>query len=619
LLFVIDTKASGKVLEICGGTMKQENVRNFCIIAHIDHGKSTLADRLLEETKVVDKNNHEGLILDDMDLEKERGITIKSHAIRMLHKYNGEEYTLNLIDTPGHVDFSYEVSRSLASCEGTLLLVDASQGIEAQTMSNMYLAMENDLEIVPVINKIDLLKADIEGTEHDIVENIGVDPEHIYKISARDGIGIDNLLEGIIKYIPAPIGSVEKPAKALIFDSYFDKYRGVIVLIRIIDGKIERGQQIKLMSTGKTYNVEEIGYLGLKKEKCEGLTTGEVGYIIPNIKEVSEAKVGDTITTAEGGCEEALPGFQEPKPMVYSGVFPLAKEDHENLRDALGKLKLNDAALTYEPESSLALGFGFRCGFLGMLHLEIVKERLFREFNVPIITTTPSVKFVIHMNNGSQNTIYNPVDMPDPAHIDFIEEPVMDTEIIVPTEYVGNIMKLVMDRRGIQKNMQYIDEKRVSISYEMPLVEIIFDFFDKMKSVSRGYASLDYHFKEYRKADVVKVDILINGDKVDAMSFICHESKASSWGRSITATLQDVIPKHLFKIALQASIGAKIIARSTITAMRKNVTAKCYGGDITRKKKLLEKQKEGKKRMKEIGSVSVPQEAFLEVLKADRD
>ena len=600
------------------GNVNRELIRNFCIIAHIDHGKSTLADRLLEVTHVIDKGAHDELVLDDMDLERERGITIKSHAIRMEYKYNDKTYIFNLIDTPGHVDFSYEVSRSLASCDGALLLVDASQGIEAQTMSNLYLAMENELEIIPVVNKIDLIKADVEGTEHDIVENIGIDREHIFRISAKEGTGVEELLKGIAENIPAPTGNIDLPAKALIFDSYFDTYRGVIVLIRMFDGKLKKGEMIKFFSTRKEFYIEEIGYLGLKKEETDELTAGEVGYIIANIKEVADARVGDTITTAKGGCKESLPGFEEPKPMVYSGVFPLAKEDHEDLRDSLGKLKLNDAALTYEPESSLALGFGFRCGFLGMLHLEIVKERLFREYNVPIITTTPSVRFIINLNNGSKLVIYNPAEMPDPAHIESIEEPVMDVEIIVPTEFVGNIMKLVQERRGNQKDMQYIDEKRLSIHYEMPLIEIIFDFYDKLKSVSKGYASLDYSFKENRKSNVVKVDILINSERVDAMSFICHENKAYQWGKSVTDKLKDVIPRHLFKIALQASIGAKIIARSTITAMRKNVTAKCYGGDITRKKKLLEKQKEGKKRMKEIGSVSIPQEAFLEVLKADR-
>ena len=598
--------------------MRQELIRNFCIIAHIDHGKSTLADRLLEVTHVIDKGAHDALILDDMDLERERGITIKSHAIRMEYQYNDKTYILNLIDTPGHVDFSYEVSRSLASCDGALLLVDASQGIEAQTMSNLYLAMENNLEIIPVINKIDLIKADVEGTEHDIIENIGIGSEQIYKISAKEGTGIDDLFEGIVKSIPPPEGDINFPAKALIFDSYFDIYRGVIILIRMFDGKLKKGDNIKLFSTEKEFSIEEIGYLGLKKEETNELTAGEVGYIIANIKEVSDARVGDTITTATDGCEKALPGFEEPKPMVYSGLFPLDKEDHETLRESLGKLKLNDAALTYEPESSLALGFGFRSGFLGMLHLEIVKERLLREYNIPIIITTPSVRFVINLNDGTRKIIYNPADMPDPVNIKNIEEPIMDVEIIVPTDYVGNIMKLVQERRGIQKNIQYIDEKRLSIHYEIPLIEIIFDFYDKLKSVSRGYASLDYSFKGYRVSNVVKVDILINGDCVDEMSFICHEDKAYQWGKSVTEKLKDVIPRHLFKIALQASIGAKIIARSTINALRKNVTAKCYGGDITRKRKLLERQKEGKKRMKEIGSVSIPQEAFLEVLKADR-
>ena len=598
--------------------MEQKLIRNFCIIAHIDHGKSTLADRILEITNILDQHGTVDQVLDDMDLERERGITIKSHAIRMLYNVDGTDYVFNLIDTPGHVDFSYEVSRSLASCEGALLLVDASQGIEAQTMSNMYLALENDLAIIPVINKIDLAKADVEGTQHDIEDNLGIDEELTYKVSAKEGIGVETLLKGIVKHIPMPQGDFEKPAKALIFDSYFDKYRGVIILVRLFDGCFNRGDTIRLASNNKTYNIEELGYLGLEKIPTKRLTAGEVGYIIGNIKEVADARVGDTVTLHENPCEEALPGFEEPKPMVYSGIFPLDKDDHEALRDALAKLKLNDASLTYEPESSLALGFGFRCGFLGMLHLEIVKERLNREYNVPIITTTPSVKFNIILTDGSNIIIYNPVDFPDPANIDYTEEPIMDVEIIVPTEFVGNIMGLVQERRGIQKDMQYIDETRVAIQYEMPLLEIIFDFYDKLKSVSRGYASLDYSFKENRKSKIVKVDVLINSEKVDAMSFMCHEDKAYQWGKSVTEKLRDVIPRHLFKIALQASIGAKIIARSTISAMRKNVTAKCYGGDITRKRKLLEKQKEGKKRMREIGSVSIPQDAFLEVLKADR-
>jgi GTP-binding protein LepA len=598
--------------------MKQKNIRNFCIIAHIDHGKSTLADRMLELTHVIDRNLHAQQVLDDMDLERERGITIKSHAIRMNHKKNGETYSFNLIDTPGHVDFSYEVSRSLASCEGALLLVDASQGIEAQTMSNLYLAMENELEIIPVINKIDLPQADVEGTMHDIQEIIGIDPEMIYKISAKEGTGVPELLDGIVEHMPAPAGDVLQPVKALIFDSHFDVYRGVIVLVRIFDGVLKRGDSIKLFSNQKKFNIEEIGYLGIEYVPAKELKAGEVGYIIANIKEVADARVGDTITSVKNPCPEPMPGFEEPKPMVYSGIFPLNGEDYQNLRDSLAKLKLNDAALVYEPESSLALGFGFRCGFLGMLHLEIIKERLLREYNVPIIATTPSVKFIVNTIQGEEKVVYNPTDMPDPVNIESILEPIMAVEIIVPTEFVGNIIQLAQDRRGVQKDMQYIDEKRVAIHYDMPLIEIIFDFYDKLKSSSKGYASLDYSFKEYVQSDVVKVDILVNGERVDAMSFMCHSSKAHNWGKSVTEKLKDVIPRHLFKVALQASIGSKIIARSTISALRKNVTAKCYGGDITRKRKLLEKQKEGKKRLKEIGSVEIPQEAFLEVLKADR-
>ena len=597
----------------------QSRIRNFCIIAHIDHGKSTLADRMLEETGVIVQGNMVDQVLDNMDLERERGITIKSHAIRLPYVYEGKTYILNLIDTPGHVDFSYEVSRSLSSCEGALLLVDAAQGIEAQTMSNMYLALENELEIIPVINKIDLIKADIDGTSHEIEETMGVPAEDIYKVSAKKGIGIDELLQGVVQKIPMPKGKLDSPTKALIFDSYFDPYRGVIVLVRMFDGKLNRGDMIKLVSNGKEFKIDEIGYLGIQFEEQPYLTAGEVGYIISGIKEVADARVGDTVTTLKDGCTEALPGFEEPKPMVYSGIFPMDKENYSDLRDSIGKLKLNDYALTYEPESSLALGFGFRCGFLGMLHLEIFKERLYREFKVQIIATTPSVRFNVHLTNGNTKIIYNPIDMPNLVRVDYIEEPIMDVEIIVPTEYVGNIMKLCQERRGVQKDLQYIDEKRVSLKYDLPLIEIIFDYYDKLKSVSRGYASLDYQFNKYQRSPVVKVDILINSEKVDAMSFICHETKAYSWGKSVTEKLQEVIPRQLYKVALQASIGSKIIARSTINPVRKDVTAKCYGGDITRKRKLLEKQKEGKKRMKEIGSVQVPQEAFLEVLKADRD
>ncbi|HOM79836.1 MAG: translation elongation factor 4 [Candidatus Cloacimonadota bacterium] len=599
--------------------MKEEFIRNFCIVAHIDHGKSTLADRFLEETHIIGKGTEVSQILDSMDLEREKGITIKSHAVRMVHNYQGQDYVLNLIDTPGHVDFSYEVSRALASCEGAILLVDASQGIEAQTMSNLYLALDNNLEILPVINKIDLPKADIEGTENDLCEILGCLPEEIIKVSAKTGEGVKDLLDSIVTRLPAPKGNPDTAPRALIFDSYFDMYRGVVVLVRVFEGKLQKGDKIKLFSTAREYEIEEIGYLGLKFSPQTELTCGEAGYIIANIKEVADARVGDTITLSKGGCENPLPGFREPKPMVYSSIFPINGEDYENLVEAIAKLKLNDASLIYEKESSAALGYGFRCGFLGMLHLEIVKERLLREYNIPIMATTPSVRFLIKLKSGEELQINNPVDFPDPSTIESIMEPFMDTEIIVPTDYIGNVLKLVQERRGIQKDIQYIDEKRVTLHYELPLIEIIFDFYDKLKTVSRGYASLDYTFKDYRETDVVKVDILINGEKVDAMSFICHQDKAYNWGKSVTETLAEVIPKHLFKIALQAAIGGKIIARSTINPLRKDVLAKCYGGDVSRKRKLLEKQKEGKKKMKEIGSVSVPQEAFLAVLKADRE
>ncbi len=598
--------------------MKQDHIRNFCIIAHIDHGKSTLADRFLEATHVVGKVDM-AQVLDTMDLEREKGITIKSHAIRMVHKYKGEDYVLNLIDTPGHVDFSYEVSRALASCEGAILLVDASQGIEAQTMSNLYLALENDLELLPALNKIDLPKADVEGTEHDMCEILGCLPPDILRVSAKEGSGVIELLDAVVERLPSPKGDADAPPKALIFDSYFDMYRGVVVLVRMFEGTLRKGDRIRLFSTNREYDIEEIGYLGLKFSAQTELTAGEAGYIIANIKEVADARVGDTVTLAKGGCTESLPGFMEPKPMVYSGIFPINGEDYPNLVESIAKLKLNDAALIYEKENSAALGYGFRCGFLGMLHLEIVKERLLREYNLPIIATTPSVRFLLQLKNGTEIEVNNPIDFPDPTVIETILEPFMETEIIVPTDYIGNIMTLAQERRGIQKNIQYIDEKRVALHYEMPLIEIIFDFYDKLKTVSRGYASLDYTFLDHRPSQVAKVDILINGEKVDAMSFICHKDKAHSWGKSVTDTLAEVIPRHLFKIALQAAIGGTIIARSTINPMRKDVLAKCYGGDVSRKRKLLEKQKEGKKKMKEIGSVTVPQEAFLAVLKADRE
>ncbi len=593
-----------------------KNIRNFSIIAHIDHGKSTLADRLLEETGVVSRTKGQNQILDDMELEREKGITIKAHAIRMPYRYKNTNYTLNLIDTPGHVDFSYEVSKSLSSCEGAVLLVDASQGVEAQTMSNLYLALENNLDIIPVINKIDLPSADITICEREILDILG--DTIIYKISAKNGDGIQNLLVGILDGVSPPKGEIEAPTKALVFDSFYDIYRGVVVLIRIFDGILQKGEKIKFLSTGKVYEIEEIGTLGLTLEKTGKLTAGCVGYIISNIKNIQDAKVGDTITSLKNPTDTALPGFKDPKPMVYSGIFPINSDDYENLLGAMAKLKLNDSSFIYEPESSIALGFGFRCGFLGMLHLEIVRERLFREYNLPIITTTPSVPFKIFFNNKNVKEIHNPVEMPSPSSIESIEEPFMKVEIIVPSKYIGNIMRLAIERRGVQKDMQYVDEKRVCIYYELPLIEIIFDFYDKLKSVSSGYASMDYSFLDYRRSKIEKVDILINGEKVDAMSFMAHTSKAHKWGKNITETLSKIIPKHLFKIALQAAVGGKIIARTTINALRKNVTAKCYGGDITRKRKLLEKQKEGKKRMKEVGSVSVPQEAFLAVMKADK-
>ena len=596
--------------------MIRNTIRNFCIIAHIDHGKSTLADRFLEITKTVDKHTIDQ-ILDDMDLERERGITIKAHPIRMKYTYEEKEYILNLIDTPGHVDFSYEVSRSIAACEGAILLVDATQGIEAQTLSNLYIALDHNLEIIPVINKIDLPAANVERRIHELANLLGIDEDEVLASSAKVGTGAEEILKEVIKKVPPPSSDIHE-TRALIFDSQYNQYRGVIVHIRLFDGSLKRGDEIMLFSTKNKYEIEDIGYFSMKMEHCEKLEFGEVGYIIAGIKGVREAKVGDTITQAKNPATKPLPGFKNPKPMVFSGIYPLDGDDYNNLRDALAKFQLNDSAFGYEPENSAILGFGFRCGYLGMLHLEIFKERINREYDIPIISTTPSVVFKVVMNNGEVIKIDNPSQMPDEADIDYIEEPIMKCEILVPSEYIGNIMHLAQERRGIQKHLEYIDEDRVSIEYEFPLIEILYDFYDKLKSVSRGYASFDYDYKEHRRSNVVKVDILVNGDRVDSMSFMTHADKAYMWGKSITEELSNIIPKHLFKVAIQASIGSRIIARSTINAMRKNVTAKCYGGDITRKRKLLEKQKKGKKRMKEIGQVSIPQEAFLAVLKADR-
>ncbi|MEA3476320.1 MAG: translation elongation factor 4 [Candidatus Cloacimonadota bacterium] len=596
--------------------MKKKNIRNFCIIAHIDHGKSTLADRFLEVTHTVNKIAFEQ-VLDDMDLERERGITIKAHPIRMKYFYTNNEYTLNLIDTPGHVDFSYEVSRSIAACEGAILLVDASQGIEAQTLSNLYIALDHNLEIIPAINKIDLSSANVEKVRKDLSDLIGVFEEDIFLVSAKEGIGITPLLDAVIEKIPPP-PSKFKETRALIFDSQYNQYRGVVIYIRVFDGELIKGDRIKFFATDKIYEVEDIGHFGLKMEPCDKLSSGEVGYIIAGVKGVREAKVGDTVTLAENPTTNPLSGFKNPKPMVFSGIYPMDGAYYNNLRDALAKFQLNDTSLVYEPENSLILGFGFRCGFLGLLHLEIFKERINREYGISIISTTPSVEFIVKKKNYQEIIVDNPSLMPEIGEIEYIKEPIMDCEILVPTEYIGNIMRLAQERRGIQKNLEYLDEKRVSIHYEFPLIEVLFDFYDKLKSVSRGYASFDYDYKEHRISDVQKVDILVNGDKVDAMSFITHSDKAFAWGKSITEELKKIIPRHLFKIAIQAAIGNKIIARSTINALRKDVTAKCYGGDITRKRKLLEKQKKGKKRMKEVGQVSIPQEAFLAVLKADR-
>lgn len=596
-----------------------ENIRNFCIIAHIDHGKSTLADRLLEVTHTVSERDSKAQVLDDMDIERERGITIKSHAIQMDFKYEGKQYVLNLIDTPGHVDFSYEVSRSIAACEGALLLVDATQGIQAQTISNLYLAIEHNLEIIPIINKIDMDGAMIEEVKDQVVDLIGCSRDSILEASGKTGLGIDKILDAIIHRVPAPKGSETAPLQALIFDSVFNSYRGVVAYYRIFQGTLKKGDRVKFVNTENDYEANEVGILRLLYEPREEVKAGDVGYIITGIKEAKEIKVGDTITLKNNPCSNIVEGFKDVKPMVFAGVYPIDNDDYEGLRDAIEKLQLNDASLIFEPESSVALGFGFRCGFLGLLHLEIITERLEREFDQNVIITVPNVSFDCFTTGGKKIIVHNPTDLPDPAYIDHIEEPYIRAQVITAPEYIGTIMKLCMDKRGILLNQIYLTTTRVELIWEMPLTEIVFDFYDKLKSISRGYASFDYELIDYREGDLIKLDIKLNGENVDAFSALIHRDKAYEFGSKLCAKLKELLPKQQFVIAIQAAIGAKIIARETISAMRKDVTAKCYGGDISRKRKLLEKQKKGKKRMRQIGTVEVPQEAFLAVLKLNED
>ncbi len=596
-----------------------QNIRNFCIIAHIDHGKSTLADRLLEFTKTISSRDMQAQVLDDMDLEREKGITIKSHAIQMDYEYMGQKYVLNLIDTPGHVDFSYEVSRALAACEGALLLVDASQGIQAQTISNLYLALDNDLEIIPVINKIDMDGAMIPEVTDQIVDLIGCKPEEIVLASGKSGIGIEEILAAIIARVPAPKGDPEAPLQAVIFDSVFNSFRGIIAYFRVFNGTLKKNDKIKFIHTDADYTADEVGIMKLTLTPKNEVKAGDVGYIITGIKNAKDVKVGDTITTIANPTTDVVRGFQEVKPMVFAGIFPVETDDFEDLRDCMEKLQLNDASLTFEPETSQALGFGFRCGFLGMLHMEIIQERLEREFNQTVITTVPNVSFHAYKTRAKDKLIIvnNPSEMPEPTQLDRIEEPFIRAQIITLPDYIGNIMSLCLGKRGILINQHYLTPTRVELIFEMPLTEIVFDFYDKLKSCTRGYASFDYNPLDYRESDIARMDILLNGDPVDALSALIHRSRAQDFGRKLCTKLKDLLPKQMFVIAIQAAIGAKIIARETISAMRKDVTAKCYGGDISRKRKLLEKQKEGKKRMRQIGSVDVPQEAFLAVLKLE--
>lgn len=595
-----------------------KNIRNFCIIAHIDHGKSTLADRLLERTNAVEKKDMQAQVLDDMDLERERGITIKSHAIQMGHKHkDGETYILNLIDTPGHVDFSYEVSRSIAACEGALLVVDATQGIQAQTISNLYMAIEHDLEIIPVMNKMDVDSAMPDEVEDQIIELLGCKREDIIRASGKTGMGVDEILDAIVERVEPPVGDDKAPLQCLIFDSVFDSYRGIIAYFKVINGTIHSGDRVKFVATGKEYDADEIGVLELTRRPTKELKAGDVGYIVSGIKTSREVKVGDTITHIDKPCKEAVAGFQEVKPMLYAGVYPIETSEFENLRASIEKLQLNDASLTFEPESSVALGFGFRCGFLGLLHMEIVQERLSREFNMEVITTVPNVQYKVYTKKGAMVEVHNPAGLPEVTTIDHIDEPYIRASIITKTAFIGNIMTLCLGKRGELITQNYISGDRIELMYDLPLGEIVFDFYDKLKSISKGYASFDYHITDYRQSHLVKLDILLNGEKVDALSALIHFDNAASLGRKMCSKLKELIPRQQFDIAVQAAIGAKIIARETIKAVRKDVTAKCYGGDISRKRKLLEKQKEGKKRMKQIGSVEVPQKAFLAVLKLD--
>lgn len=595
------------------------NVRNFCIIAHIDHGKSTLADRLLEKTGTIAKRDMQDQLLDTMDIERERGITIKLNAARMNYKSkDGQEYVLNLIDTPGHVDFSYEVSRSLAACEGALLIVDATQGVEAQTLANVYLAMDQNLEIIPVINKIDLPSADVEGVRQEIEEILGIDGSMAIPVSAKDGTGVEDVLEAIVEYVPAPEDTSDKPLRALVFDSAYDQYLGTVCFFKVVDGSVKNGDKIRFMATNKEFEIVELGYLNPKRVPVNELKTGDVGYFVASIKEITRF-VGDTVTHVDSPATEALAGYKEALPMVFSGLYPVENEQYADLKEALEKLKLNDSSITFEPETSSALGFGFRCGFLGMLHMEIAQERLEREYNISLVTTAPSVIYKVHKTNGEVEEIDNPANLPEAQYREYIEEPYVNVNIITPNEYVGSLMELSQNKRGIFKNMSYLDKIRVNLEYDIPLSEVITDFYDQLKSRSKGYASLDYEFSDYRRADLVKLDILLAGEVVDALSAIVYKDNAFYVGQKLTAKLKDIIPKQLFEVAIQAAVGGRVIARTNIKAMRKSVLDKCYGGDITRKRKLLEKQKRGKKRMKAVGRVEVPQEAFMAVLSLEED